>query len=210
MSIKVVLVVNPKGGAGKSTLATNLAGMLAHRGLSDGSTRVMLGDLDRQQSSRGWLERRPENLATIDKLDIEAGQSPKAPRGTTHLVIDTPAGLNGADLKKLVKQASHIIIPVQPSMFDIMATHTFLQEMSAIKATHQVPMAVVGMRIDERTRAAEEFTRFVATTDIPLLTNLRDTQLYVQLAAYGMTLFDLSGNRAEHDLPQWKAIWEWV
>lgn len=210
MGVEVLMVANPKGGAGKSTLATNLAGLLAHRDGVRGEIRVMLGDVDRQQSSRLWLERRPRALPRIRSWDITVGEPAKPPKGTTHVVIDTPAGLHGDKLKELVKLAHRVLVPVQPSVFDMLATRRFLEDLAELKAARGVSVAVVAMRVHERTRSAEELRRFLESTGLPLITFLRDTQNYVQLAAQGMTLFDLSPARVEKDLAQWAPIEEWV
>jgi chromosome partitioning protein len=147
--MKSFLIANPKGGSGKSTLAINLAGHLARSG-----QRVMLGDVDRQQSSREWLRLRPSILPQIRSWEIEPGKTAKPPKGTTHVVLDTPAGLHGKALDTVVKQVNRVIVPVQPSLFDILATGHFLETLLAEKAVRneQAFVAVVGMRVDPRTR----------------------------------------------------------
>ena len=205
--MKAFLVANPKGGSGKSTLATNLAGYFASQG-----HEVMLGDIDRQQSSREWLGIRPFELPTIDTWDIGPDNIARPPKGTTHVVLDTPAGLHGKALEKVLKLSSRVIVPVQPSLFDMLATRHFLAELLAEKAVRKgkADVAVIGMRVDARTRAAAEPERFFATFDLPVLAYLRDTQVYVQATAAGMTLFDLPRSRAERDIEQWQAIIDWV
>jgi DNA polymerase III delta prime subunit len=116
-NMKSFLIANPKGGSGKSTLAINLAGHLACSG-----HHVMLGDVDRQQSSREWLRMRPRALPEISCWDIEPGKTARPPKGTTHVVLDTPAALHGKALDNVVKQVSRVLIPVQPSLFDMLAT----------------------------------------------------------------------------------------
>ncbi|GAB2887621.1 ParA family protein [Uliginosibacterium flavum] len=208
--MQVCLVANPKGGVGKSTLATNLAGLLAWRGLAGGDTQVMLGDVDRQQSSRQWLARRPAVLPKIHSWEIALGNAVKPPRDMTHIVLDTPAALHGDKLKECLKLAHRVLVPVQPSMFDILATQSFFAELAEMKAARGVPVGLIGMRVHERSRSAEEFLRFIETTGLPLITCLRDTQNYVQLAAHGMTLFDVAASRVAKDLAQWVAIEEWL
>ena len=205
--MKAFLVANPKGGSGKSTLATNLAGYFASQG-----HEVMLGDIDRQQSSRERLGIRPFELPTIDTWDIGPDNIARPPKGTTHVVLDTPAGLHGKALEKVLKLSSRVIVPVQPSLFDMLATRHFLAELLAEKAVRKgkADVAVIGMRVDARTRAAAELERFFATFDLPVLAYLRDTQVYVQATAAGMTLFDLPRSRAERDIEQWQAIIDWV
>lgn len=205
--MKAFLVANPKGGSGKSTLATNLAGYFANQG-----HEVMLGDIDRQQSSREWLGIRPFELPTIDTWEIGHDNIARPPKGTTHVVLDTPAGLHGKMLERLLKLSTRVIVPVQPSMFDMLATRHFLTELLSEKAVRKgkADVAVIGMRVDARTRAAGELERFFATFELPVLAYLRDTQVYVQATAAGMTLFDLPRSRAERDLEQWQAIIDWA
>ncbi len=205
--MKAFLVANPKGGSGKSTLATNLAGYFASK-----RHDVMLGDIDRQQSSREWLAIRPFELPTIDTWDIGHDNIARPPKGTTRVVLDTPAGLHGKLLEKVLKLSTRVIVPVQPSMFDMLATRHFLTELLSEKAVRKgkADVAVIGMRVDARTRAAGELEKFFATFDLPVLAYLRDTQTYVQATAAGMTIFDLPPSRAERDLEQWRAIIDWV
>jgi chromosome partitioning protein len=205
--MKSFLIANPKGGSGKSTLATNLAGYFARSG-----QQVMLGDTDRQHSSRDWLAIRPQTLPPISSWDLDKDQPAKPPKGTSHVVLDTPAGLHGKPLERILRQVNRVIVPVQPSLFDILATRVFLEALLEEKAIRKekIYVAVIGMRVDARTRAAGELDRFLASYDVPVLTCLRDTQLYVQVAASGMTLFDLSPARAEKDMAQWQPIIDWV
>ena len=205
--MSAILIANPKGGSGKSTLATNLAGYFARSG-----HQVMLGDTDRQQSVRDWLAIRPGVLPRIRSWEVEKDLPARPPKGTTHVVLDTPAGLHGKALEKILKQVNRVIVPVQPSLFDILATRHFLDVLLDGKAVRKERtfVAIIGMRVDPRTRAAGELDRFLASYDLPVLTCLRDTQLYVQLAANGMTLFDLSPVRAGKDREQWQPIIDWV
>ena len=205
--MNAILVANPKGGAGKSTLATNLAGYFARRG-----GQVMLGDVDRQQSARAWLDIRPAALPRIASWELRDGQPARPPAGTTHVVLDTPAGLHGKLLERVLKPVRRVIVPVQPSLFDILATRHFLEALRAEKAVRKEKtfVAVVGMRVDARTRAAGELERFLAQYELPVLAYLRDTQVYVQAAAHGMTLFDLPHSRVGKDLEQWQPIIDWV
>jgi chromosome partitioning protein len=202
----IILIANPKGGVGKSTTATNLAGYFARRGHA-----TMLGDLDRQQSAQAWLGIRPSVLPRIQSWDRSDDKVARPPKGITHVVLDTPAGLHGHALKDALKLADRVIIPVQPSLFDIYATQTFLgklAERGVLKDDGRV--GVLGMRVDARTRAAEQLQRFVEQLEIPVLGFLRDTQNYVQLAAHGLTLWDVAPSRVERDLEQWGSVLDWV
>lgn len=201
----VIVVANPKGGVGKSTLSTNLAGYLAAQG-----HRVMLGDVDRQQSARTWLSLRPPQAAAITGWDIEREDRLKPPKGTTHVVLDTPAGLHGKRLEAVMRLADRILVPLQPSLFDIYATADFLALVRAHRRSARVQVGLVGMRVREGTIAADQLKAYVATLAEPVVGQLRDTQLYIQLAAHGLTLWDVAPSRVERDLAQWQPICRWL
>jgi chromosome partitioning protein len=201
----VIVVANPKGGAGKSTLATNIAGYFAARGHA-----VMLGDVDRQQSSRTWLSLRPAGLPPIQKWDVTHDHVVRPPKGTTHVVLDTPAGLHGKRLDEVLKVADKVLIPLQPSIFDIHATHQFIEELRKHKRARDFDVALVGMRTREGLISTDQLRTFLAGVDIPLLGFLRETQNYVHLGAHGRTLWDMASSRFERDLEQWKPITAWL
>ena len=205
----VIVVANPKGGVGKTTLCTNLAGYFAARGHA-----VMLGDVDRQQSARTWLGLRPAGLPPISTWETTHDEIVRPPKGTTHVVLDTPAGLHGKRLDEVMKLADKVLIPLQPSIFDIHATHEFVRQLLAHKRSAKVTLAIVGMRTREGTIATDRLRDFLeGTADqnaVPLLAFLRDTQNYVHLAAHGLTLWDVASSRFERDLEQWQPITRWV
>jgi chromosome partitioning protein len=200
----LVVVANPKGGVGKSTLSTNIAGFFAAQGHS-----VMLGDADRQQSSRLWLDIRPQSARPIATWEMEDGVA-KPPKGTTHVVLDTPAGLHGRRLKDILKLASKVIVPLQPSVFDIFATRAFLDELADSQHITPAQVGMVGMRVDARTLAADQLQAFVESTGFPVLGYVRDTQNYVHLAAQGLTVFDVAPHKVERDLTLWQPICDWL
>ena len=201
----VIVVANPKGGVGKSTLSTHIAGYFASRGQS-----VMLGDADRQLSSQLWLSLRPDSARSITSWEVDRDDIAKPPNGTTHVVLDTPAGLHGKRLKEVLKLAHKVVVPLQASVFDIFATKDFLDELAQSAQAAKTQIGIVGMRVDERTRAAEQLRTFVESTGLPVLGYLRNTQNYVQLAARGLTVFDLAPERMARDLAQWQPICEWL
>lgn len=199
----VIVVANPKGGVGKSTIATNLAGYFARQG-----HKTMLGDTDIQQSSRSWLSLRPGSLPPIASWDIDDGRIAKPPKGTTHLVLDTPAGLGGKRLDEILGIADRVIVPLQPSMFDILATQGFLQTLAGWQG--KLAVGIVGMRVNVRTRSADQLAHYAENVGLPVLGYLRDTQNYVQLAAHGATLWDVAPSRVERDIEQWQGLLKWV
>ena len=124
--MKAIVVMNPKGGSGKSTIATHLAGYFARHG-----SGAMLGDIDRQQSSRDWLAIRPDDAPHISSWEVGPDHMARPPKGVSHVVLDTPAGLSGKQLEKVVKVAARIVVPIQASPFDMWAVEAFLQEVMA-------------------------------------------------------------------------------
>jgi chromosome partitioning protein len=201
----VVVVANPKGGVGKTTVATNVAGYFARQG-----RQVMLGDADRQQSSRLWLRLRPVEARPIASWEVGEGQIAKPPRGTTHVVLDTPAGMHGKWMEDTLRSADKVLVPLQPSIFDIYATRAFLDELSHHRKAGRMQVGIVGMRVDARTIAAEKLQEFVDALGLPVLGLLRPTQNYVHLAARGLTLFDVAPSKVERDLEQWQGIQRWL
>jgi chromosome partitioning protein len=196
-----ILIVNPKGGAGKTTLSTNLAGCLANRGES-----VSLWDLDMQKSSERWLASRPAQLPKIQRRGI------KVDAANGRVVLDSPAGLNGVKLSELIKIVSRIIVPIVPSSFDFAVTRDFLKVLMKEKDVRQNKafVAIVGMRIDPRTRAAQKLDEFLEPINLPVLTHLRDTQNYVSAAFEGKSIFDMPQWQVQQDIEQWKPIIRWL
>ena len=200
----VVVIANPKGGVGKSTLATNVAGYWASQGRA-----VMLGDVDRQQSSRLWLSLRPPAAAPIASWDVQRDAIVRPPKGTTHVVLDTPAGLHGGRFKNLIRLADKVLVPVQPSIFDIYATREFIDQLVEAKGAGKRDVGIVGMRVDERTIAADQLQQFVGGLGLPVLGMLRPTQNYVP----GGARTDCVRYRARPrgaDLEQWQGICRWL
>lgn len=198
--MQAILVANPKGGAGKTTLSTNLAGWLA----SQGQTVSML-DLDRQKSATKWLARRPGNLPPI----AVSGAGKDKP---DWLVIDSPAGLHGKNLDHAVKLVSRVLVPISPSLFDIQASQDFLAELAAEKKvrTGRIDIGVVGMRMAARTRAAVTLEAFLQKLDLPVIAYLHETQQYVNAAFEGKTLFDLPPHITQAERESWAPLTRWL
>ena len=203
----VIVIANPKGGSGKSTLSTNVAGFFASRGHA-----VMLGDADVQQSSKLWLDLRPDAATPIATWELQADLvlTAKPPRGTTHVVIDTPGGLGGWRFKEVVSRADKLLIPIMPSIFDMYAAQAFITQVREITKTTKTKLGIIGVRVDERTIAASKLREFMAKLDVPIVGYLRDTQYYLHLAAHGLSLFDITPGKVEKDLQQWQVICDWL
>ena len=201
----VIVIANPKGGVGKSTLATNVAGWLARQGHA-----VMLGDVDRQQSARQWLALRPPALPAIRGWEVASDHIVRPPKGTTHVVLDTPAGLRGKRLEAVLKIADRVLIPLQPSLFDIQATHAFVALLREHRRAADIATGLVAIRVKEHTLSNEQLHQYLATLPVPVIAWLRDTQNYVQLAAHGLTLWDVAPSRVERDLEQWQPLTAWL
>jgi chromosome partitioning protein len=201
--VKAILIANPKGGSGKTTLSTNIAGYLALRG-----HRVAILDLDRQKSATQWLANRPSSLFGIDLMQSESGKGAPA----DWLVIDSPAGLHGKNLEHALKLVHKVIVPIAPSAFDIQASRDFLEVLHHEKTVRKgnIFVGVVGMRMDPRTRAALTLEQFLKGLDLPILAYLREAQIYVNAAFEGKTLFDLPPSLAERELVQWAYLLDWL
>ena len=203
----VIAVVNRKGGSGKSTFAAHLAAWCAHQGYA-----VMLGDIDRQQSSRGWLKRRDAALPAIAAWTLDQKNLLRVPSGITHVVLDTPGGLHGFELARVVMFADAVVLPVCPSMFDRESAAACYEEMQALPrvASGRCKVATVGMRVDARTRAGDELRAWSDALGLPMLGVLREAQVYVRSLERGLTLFDLPAVQTAVDLDQWEPILRWI
>jgi chromosome partitioning protein len=201
--MKTILIANPKGGSGKTTLSTNIAGYLASRG-----QRVAMLDLDRQKSATQWLATRSPQLPSIELMQSDGERN--AP--VESLVIDSPAGLHGKNLDHALKLVHRVIVPIAPSAFDIQASRDFLEVLHHEKNVRKgkIFVGVVGMRMDPRTRAALTLEQFLKGLDLPILAYLREAQVYVNAAFEGKTLFDLPPSLAQRELEQWSYLLNWL
>lgn len=205
--MQTILVANPKGGSGKTTLATNIAGWLAGK-----RQRVGLLDADPQHSSTQWLARRPALFPPVAGFERDVAKKELKDIPLEWLVIDSPAGMHGETLRDALRRAAAMIVPVSPSAFDMAATAAFLESIREYKVVREggLAIALVAMRVDARTVAANELDAFLEGFDFPLVTHLRDTQVYVRCARDGYSVFDLPRSRAEQDWEQWKPLTRWI
>jgi len=204
--MRTFLIANPKGGCGKSTISVHLASWFASI-----DEVIYLGDLDRQQSSRMWLESRPLFLPTIRHWKLPENEITAPPADCNLAILDSPAGLHGKPLKKLLSEVDRVVVPVSPSSFDMRASSDFFEELAETKAVRKekVDIAIVGMRVDHRTHSTRQLIEFLNEFDLPLITCIRSAQRYVQALDTGSTLFD-SPVRDPALFDEWKPLFDWL
>jgi len=197
-----IAVMNAKGGCGKTTIATHLAALFALQGRT-----VALADLDRQRSSRMWLERRPANAPPIERARFRKGEIVTSGRAT-RLVVDGAAAMERAESKWVIARAGIILIPVLPSAYDQEAATRMLKAIGSIKRVRKRKRSIlfVANRHRARTRAATELDEHLAAQDWPVIARLRDSQLYARAADTGLSLFELRERRAREYAADWQEL----
>ena len=202
-----IMVMNAKGGCGKSTLATNIASYFATEGAN-----VALADYDPQRSSLDWLERRPDNRPTIHAVAGFDGGLRKAPRNADVIVIDAPARSHGKELVNLVNHAETIVVPVLPSTIDMQATSTFLKELQSVGKVErkQAKIAAVANRVRENTLIWDELDEYLTKARVPYVASLREAQNYVRAYTRGLGIFELPEYLAWPDWDEWEPLTAWL
>ncbi|MEY2631435.1 MAG: hypothetical protein RIR00_89 [Pseudomonadota bacterium] len=203
--MRAVLVANPKGGAGKTTLATNLAGHFANSG-----RKVTLCDLDRQQSALRWMAFRDPAMPPVTGYFAGNQILLNLPQEADDVILDAPAGLQGYKLTDYLRLVDKVLIPLAPSIFDMAATEDFINALRQEMRGKRDAIGIVAMRVDPRTRAAGMLEEFLSHFDIPLLAYLRNTQNYINVAASGLSVFDPPRARHRRDVEQWAPLLEWL
>jgi chromosome partitioning protein len=207
--MSVIAVVNRKGGSGKSTLATHFAAVFANVG-----SAVALGDIDRQQSTRAWLRHRKASgeQTRIVGWNVDAKTFVRTPVGIDHVVMDTPGGLTGLDLARVVMYADAIVMPISNSLFDRTSAADCLAELRTMPRvlSGRCRVAVVGMRIDPRTEAVERVRAWATEQKVPLITVLPQSHAYVRCAEQGLTLFDVPQADVAEELTHWRPLLQWL
>lgn len=202
-----IMVMNAKGGCGKSTLATNIASYFVNEGAS-----VVLADYDAQRSSLDWLERRPDNRPEIVGLaGFEEGLK-HTPRSADIIIIDAPARSHGKELTELVRHAETIVVPVLPSTIDMQATSHFLDELKAVGkvARKQAKIATVANRVRDNTLIFDDLDEYLSKTRTPYIAALRDAQNYVRAYTRGLGIFELPEYLAWPDWDEWEPLTAWL
>lgn len=202
--MRKILVVNSKGGCGKTTIATNLAVALAARGED-----VALADADKQKSSLAWVKRRPKQLPSIEGLNwAKADAIGRKLKGQDAIVIDGPGGLRSELAKTLISEASDIVVPVLPSVFDWDATLKFLTGISEIKRVRKGKAAIhlVANRTNPRSSQLGELEKRLAEKGYPVKCRITDRVIYAKHAAMGAGLFDFQDVRSQEIRDQWAQL----
>jgi chromosome partitioning protein len=202
-----IMVMNAKGGCGKSTLATNIASYFADEGYA-----VALADYDPQRSSMDWLERRPAKRPEIAAVEAYKEGLRHAPRNVDFLIIDAPARSHGKELTNLVRHAETIIVPVLPSTIDMQASDRFIQELKAVGKVErkEAKIGVVANRVREYTLIFEELDEHLTSARVPYLAALREAQNYIRAYTRGLGIFELPEYLAWPDWEQWDPLTKWL
>ena len=204
--MRTIMLLNAKGGCGKSTLASNLASYYAAEGKA-----VALVDFDPQKSGLEWLAARSADDWEILGIDGTA-KDMKIPRNLDVVIYDVPAGISGPELTAMVKRADTLIIPVLPSPIDIRAASHFIRDLLLVGkvSRKQTKLAVVANRVRENTLVYHKLEKFLQSLKIPFVATLRDTQNYIRAEERGLGIFELAPSLVEHDVEQWEPLLKWL
>ena len=202
--MRQIMVLNPKGGSGKTTLATNLAAYYASEGHD-----VVLADFDPQESSLAWLERRDEKWPDIRGM-VAHEEGLQGVGQPDYLIIDAPAGVRGPALTELLRRTETVLIPVLPSPVDMEAATRFVKELRENARYDRVKTALVGNRVKDHTRITASLYRFLERQRVPYVGALRDTQNYVRAFDRGIGVWEMAPNMSYQDREQWDPIIEWL
>ena len=201
------MVLNAKGGCGKSTIATNLASYYA----AELGKKVVLADYDPQESSLAWLEARDEKWAHIDGVAAYK-KTLNVPKDTDVLIVDAPARVHGKELTQLLKNVETVLFPILPSPIDMRAATKYMQEVlkSGRVVRKEVKIGVVANRVRENTIIFSELYEFIKATRLPYITTLRDTQNYIRAEERGIGIFEMAPSQVAQDLEAWELLTKWL
>lgn len=213
--MKRIIVINAKGGCGKTTVSTNLASYYASKGIN-----TALFDYDPQGSSMRWLKLRSDKMSEIYGVvahknaakSVTMSWQLRLPSETQRLIIDTPPGLKGPELREQLKGVDKILIPVLPSPLDIFATADFIRDLLLdVKVRlNETSVGIVANRVKANTIAFHSLDRFLNSLNIPVVARLRDTQNYLRATEEGMGVHELKGKNVYLDRMHWKQMIEWL
>jgi chromosome partitioning protein len=209
-----IVVLNPKGGSGKTTIASNLAACYAVHG-----GRPALMDLDPQGSSMRWLRKRPDDTQAIHGIaaferstTVTRSWQMRVPADCRAVIIDTPAAVDPHSFPDLTRGVDAVLVPVMPSDIDIQATAKCIADLLLVAKIHRSErrIGIIANRVRNNTRVSQSLTRFLESLDIPLIATLRDTQNYVRSAEVGLGVCEMPRWQVQQDLPQWQQILSWL
>lgn len=209
-----IVVLNPKGGSGKSTIASNLAACYAAAG-----ERPALMDIDPQGSSMRWLRKRPDEAPPIHGIaaferspTVTRSWQTRIPAHCRAVVIDTPAAVDPHAMPELTRGADAVLVPVMPSEIDIHATAKCIADLLLVAKIRRSEkrIGIIANRVRSNTRVSQSLTRFLRSLDIPLIATLRDAQVYVRSAETGLGVYEMPRWQVQQDLPQWEQILTWL
>jgi chromosome partitioning protein len=209
-----IVILNPKGGSGKTTVASNLAACFAASG-----HRPALLDLDPQGSSTRWLRKRSENQPPIHGIaafersaNVTRSWQLRIPAECTTVIVDTPAALTAQSLPEITRGADAVLVPVMPSEIDIHATAKCIADLLLVAKIHRSErrIGIIANRMKPKTLISQSLLRFLHSLDIPLVATLRDTQNYVRSAQLGVGVYEMPRWQVYQDLGQWDQLTLWL
>ena len=205
--MRTIMVLNAKGGCGKSTISTNLASYYAF----EEEKKVVLADYDPQGSSLAWLEARGEEWPAIEGVAAFKDKLHPA-RDTDILIMDAPARVHGTELTAMVRKADTILFPVLPSPIDMRAATDYMKELKAVGRVErkEVKIGVIANRVRENTIIFSELFDFIKKLKVPYVATLRDTQNYIRAEERGVGIYEMAPSQVYQDLESWEPLTKWL
>jgi len=205
--MRTILVLNAKGGCGKSTISTNLASYFA----SEMGKKVVLADYDPQESSLAWLEARDEKWPFIEGVAAYKGPL-RVAKDTDYVIMDAPARVHGKELTQLMRKVETVIFPILPSPIDMRAATKYMQEVmkNGRVSRKEVKIGVMANRVRENTIVFSELYDFIKSMKLPYVATLRDTQNYIHAEERGIGIFEMAPSQVYRDLEDWAPLTKWL
>ncbi len=205
--MRTIMVLNAKGGCGKSTISTNLASYYAW----EKEQSVVLADFDPQGSSLAWLEARGEEWPEIQGVAAWK-ESLRPPRDTDVLIMDAPARAHGAELTQLLRRAETVLFPILPSPVDMRAATGYMEELKSSGRFErgEVKVGIVANRVREQTVIFSDLYEFIKKLKVPYVATLRDTQNYIRAEQRGIGIFEMAPSQAWRDVEDWQPLVKWL